>query len=75
MGKGFSSSKITKSVMLLLPQKVDCFFQPHNSGGMEARQGRILAFFCVSFMFFKGVGECVNKMIELFIYDIYLWCD
>lgn len=27
------------------------------------------------FLFFEGVGQCVNRVTELFTYDIYLGCD
>lgn len=29
--------------------------------------------FC--FLVFEGVGQCVNKVTELFTYDIHLGCD
>lgn len=31
--------------------------------------------FCTCFLFFKDVGECVNRVTELFMYDTYLWYD
>lgn len=36
--------------------------------------GEDAGFFCL-FLFFKGVGACVNRMTKLFTYDIYPRCD
>lgn len=37
-------------------------------------RGEATVFLSLPF-FFKGVGSCINRMTELFAYDIYLQCD